>query len=317
MGSYNSLLTIQTAISAIAVLGFYLTLSSGQLSIAQGAFFAIGAYTSGWVMIHENAPLIVGILAGMAAAGVASILVFPAVRLRGLYFAVATFAFGSAVAAAVVHISAIGGAFGLLGVPLSTTLFITLVVFGVFFVAVQLLEHSPLHAALTAARDDPEVAETLGIRVTRLRFIMLVLGAVLAGAAGALYASAVGVVTSDNASFNVSLSFLLMAVVGGSRSAWGVVLGAIIWTVAPELLRFANNAYVIQILFGCLAIGVMAFRPEGLLDRGDFGRIWRFITRRGERRDIGLDSGGSSNAPAHNDVRNDSDIAPALSADAE
>jgi branched-chain amino acid transport system permease protein len=149
----------------------------------------------------------------------------------------------------------------------------------IVFALVQLLDHSPLYVALTATRDDPEVAAALGIKTSHLRRMTLVSGAALTGIAGALYASSVGVVTPTDASFDRSLELLLMAVIGGSRTSWGAILGAVIWTVTPEVLRFADDANTRLILFGCLAIAVMAFRPQGLLDRGDFRRLYRLVHR--------------------------------------
>jgi branched-chain amino acid transport system permease protein len=279
VGGYTSQIATLAAINAIATLGFYVTMTSGQLSIAHGTFFAIGAYAGGYVMVHSGVPLAVGILAALAAGAIAAIPVFPAVRLRGLYFAVATFAFGSAVAAGLIHVSAVGGPFGLVGIPLETTLTITMVALVIVFALVQLLDHSPLYVALTASRDDPEVAAALGLKVSHLRRVTLIAGAALTGIAGALYASSVGVVTPTDASFDRSLELLLMAVIGGSRTSWGAILGAVIWTVTPEVLRFADDANTRLILFGCLAIAVMAFRPQGLLDRGDFGRVYRLVRR--------------------------------------
>ena len=298
MGGYAQQIATLAALNGIATLGFYVTMASGQLSIAHGTFFAVGAYAAGWVMIHAGVPLAVGIVAAAAAGAIAAVPVFPAVRLRGLYFAVATFAFGSAIAAGIIHVGAVGGPFGLVGIPLETTFTITVVVLIIALAAVQLLDHSPLYLALTAARDDPEVAAALGLKVSHLRRVTLVAGAGLTGVAGALYASSVGVVTPTDASFERSLEFLLMAVIGGSRTSWGAILGAAIWTIAPEVLRFADDANTRLIMFGALAIAVMAFRPQGLLDRGDFTRVYRFVRRlAGGRRPEAAEAPPPSSSP--------------------
>jgi branched-chain amino acid transport system permease protein len=144
----------------------------------------------------------------------------------------------------------------------------------VAFLAVQLLDRSPLFLAFSAVRDDPEVAEVLGIKVAHVKRMTIIAGAGLAGVAGVLYASSVGVLNPTDASFDRSLGFLLMAIIGGSRTSWGPLLGAGIWTIAPEVLRFTNDAHWRLILFGALAIFVMSVRPQGLVDRGDFRRVY-------------------------------------------
>lgn len=293
ISGYVTQVAVLTGIYAIATLGFYVTAAGGQLSIAHGAFFALGAYGSGYVMIHSGVPLAVGMVAAFVVGGLASVLVFPATRLEGLYFAVASFAFGVAVAGAVVHIPAIGGPFGLVAIPLDTTFDIVLITLVVVLIGVQMMDRSPVYLAFTAVRDDPEVAAALGIKVTHVKRITLACGAAIAGLAGALYASSVGVVTPIDAGFDRSLAFLLMAIIGGSRSSWGAVLGAIIWTAGPEVLRFANNANVRLILFGSLAIVVLTLRPQGILDRGTFSSMYRWVRLRLRRRVPAADSAGA------------------------
>jgi branched-chain amino acid transport system permease protein len=277
--AYTIQIATLAAINAIATLGFYVTLTTGQLSIAQGAFFALGGYIGGWAMIHHGVSLWLALFIALVGGGAASVLTFPATRLRGLYFAVATFAFGSAVAGGIVYIKQFGGPFGLTGIPLQTTFRVTIVTLAIAFIAVQLLDRSPLFLAFSAVRDDPEVAEVLGIKIAHVKRMTIVAGAGLAGVAGVLYASSVGVLNPTDANFDRSLGFLLMAIIGGSRTSWGPLLGAGIWTVAPEVLRFTNDAHWRLILFGALAIFVMSVRPQGLLGRGDFARAYATARR--------------------------------------
>jgi branched-chain amino acid transport system permease protein len=280
VSAYLTQVLTLTAINAIATLGFYVTASAGQLSIAQAAFFAIGGYMAGWVMIESGIPLLAALPLAFVFAGAASSVLFAATRLQGLFFAVATFGFGIAVAGGIVFIDFLGGPFGLYGIPIETTFLLTIVTLVIAFVLIQFFDRSPLYLAFAAVRDDPDVAAVLGIRTGHVKRIGIVVGAGLAGTAGVLYGSSVGVIVPADASFERSLAFLLMAIIGGSRTSWGALLGAVIWTLAPEILRFSEAPEWRLILFGSLAILIMPIRPQGLLNRGDAARVARFIRAR-------------------------------------
>lgn len=254
------------AINCVAALGYYVTLSSGQLSIGHGALLALGGYCAGVATLNADLPAIFYLAAGFIAAAVPGyLLALVTLRLRDLYFAVATFGFGGALVELIGHMDVFNGHFGLGGIAMFTSLPLALGVLAVTTLVVWRWDHSLNYQLAAVTRLDQEVALVLGVDVRQLRRATFALGAGIVGVAGALYAGSTTIVTPRDGSFEVSLSLLLMVVIGGTRSWLGPLLGAVIWTLLPELLRFASTWRLV--LFGAVAILLMAIRPEGIVGR--------------------------------------------------
>ncbi|MFT4067822.1 branched-chain amino acid ABC transporter permease [Paraburkholderia sp.] len=262
---WNHLL-ILIAINGVAALGYYVTLSSGQLSIGHGALFALGGYVAALTALHCDAPAVVYLLAGGLGGAVPGYLLsLVTLRLRDIYFAVATFGFGGAVVELIGHLDFFNGQFGLGGVAMYTTLPLALGTLACAVFMVWRWDRSLNYPLAAATRFDPDVALVLGIDVRAIRRATFALGAGTVGVAGALYVGSTTIITPQDGSFEISLALLLMVVIGGTRSWRGPVLGAILWTLLPELLRFASTWRLV--LFGAVAIVLMAVRPQGIVGR--------------------------------------------------
>lgn len=267
---WTQLLTL-LAINGVGALGFYVTMASGQLSIGHGALYTVGGYAAGYTAVTWGVPVPGLFLIAFVAAGlVGYVFGLVLVRLRGMYFAVATFALGSAIAEAIIHVDAIGGPYGFGGIPLFTSLPLALGTLLVCAFAVRRWDRSSLYQVAALTRLDQDAAIVLGIDVRRARRAGFALGAGIAGVAGVLYVGSTSIIAPEQAGFQQSLAFLLMVVIGGARSWRGPLLGAAVWTLLPEVLRFADTWR--WVIFGAIAVVLMAVRPEGMLDRRIPGR---------------------------------------------
>ena len=164
------LLATLLGINAIGALGYYVTFSSGQFSMAHGAMFLIGGYAGGYLAMTYDLPLIATLVSAfVVAAAVGGALALALYRTRGLYFAVATLAFGGVVVEGAKHLEFLGGAFGLGGIPPYTTLPVVLVVLALLTLGVWAFDRSPLYVAHASARIDQDAAVVLGINVRSTR----------------------------------------------------------------------------------------------------------------------------------------------------
>ncbi|MGE4238840.1 branched-chain amino acid ABC transporter permease [Ramlibacter sp.] len=264
-------LLILISINCIGALGYYVTLTSGQLSICHGALYALGGYFAGYVAMKLQWPVALLLAVGFLAAAIPGYLLALATRrLRDLYFAVATFGFGGALVEAIGHMPFLGGHFGLGGIPMFTTLPLSLGVLLVTVLFVWRWDHSLNYQINAVTKLDLEMALVLGIDVRQVRRTAFALGAGIAGVSGALYAGSTTIMTPREGGFEHSLALLLMVVIGGTRSWKGPILGAVIWTLLPELLRFASTWRLV--IFGAIAVLLMALRPEGIIGRSLPGR---------------------------------------------
>ncbi len=264
------LLATLLGINAIAALGFYFTLSSGQFSLAHGALFAVGGYAGAYAAAELGTGIVPSLAAGfVVSAAVGGLLAVLLQRTRGLYFAVATLAFGGVVVEAIKQVDAVGGPTGFGGIPRFTTLTVVLVVLVVVVVCMWVFDRSPLYVAHAASRVDQDGAVVLGIDVRRTRGFAFAVGGGIAGVAGVLYAGSTSILVPHDGGFARSLAFLLMVVIGGAFTWRGAVLGAAIWTALPELLRSTDEWRMV--IFGAAAIALMVWRPEGLVPRRILG----------------------------------------------
>ncbi|MCS6849152.1 MAG: branched-chain amino acid ABC transporter permease [Anaerolineae bacterium] len=268
---------------------------SGDFSLGHAAFMAIGAYTSAILTLPARTkaivlpdlplwlsqvelPFIVAILIGAGlAALVAFVVGIPVLRLRGHYLAVATL--GLMVIVQVVALNwqpVTRGARGISGLPPFTTL---LWAYGWMLVTVAVIwriVHSPLGRAMMAVREDELAAACRGVPVFRTRLLAFVCGALFASVAGALWAHLITAITPSSFSFLITFNVVAMVVIGGAGSISGSVIGAVLMTLLPELLRRVETTLAIggqplyglsQIVIALMMLAVMLFRPQGLMGR--------------------------------------------------
>jgi branched-chain amino acid transport system permease protein len=244
-------------------------MATGQLSIGNAGFMAIGAYVSAIFTVHLHLPLFLALLAGGIVAGMIGFLIgFPALRIKGIFLAMVTLAFGEIVRNFFMNFltSLTGGAYGFRGIgdtPVSLVWIWGWV--GFFLVFFFFLSSSRLGLTMIATHDDDTVSELTGINILHLKTGAFGVGAFIAGVAGGLFAHYYLYIEPEF--FNVwkSIHMVLFVIMGGMLTFWGGVLGAGIFTLLPEFLRFLHDWR--GAFFGVVIIGLMIARPSGLLTR--------------------------------------------------
>lgn len=258
-----STLIFSVGIHAMLALSIYLTLSCGLLSLGNAAFMGIGAYVSALATMHLGVPFLLAIgMGALLPALVALTIGIPTLRLAGVYLAMATLAFGEVVRVALLNMEITGGPLGLNGIPQKTEawhILLALILLIVFFVR---LGRSKFGRSLEAIREDETAAAVMGIDVARYKLWAFVMGAVIAGVAGALNAHFTFFLSPREYGFDPAVDILTMAVLGGTSSFIGPILGATILTILPEALRFLD-AYRLAVN-GLILIVVTVYLPRGL-----------------------------------------------------
>jgi branched-chain amino acid transport system permease protein len=243
---------------------------TGQLSLGQAGFMAIGAYACIWFAQTAHLPLPVAMaLAGLVAALAGFLIGFPTLKLSGDYLAIVTLGFGEILRVIFVNLKTVTG--GPNGMRFTTVLssradLAWAVIVGVLVAVVILLQNflrSTYGRAIFAVREDEIAADSNGIGVFKYKMTGFVVAAFVAGIGGALYASFIGFVKPDLASFNRSVDYLIYVVLGGMGSITGSILAAFILTYLQEFLRFLQEYRLL--FYPVILILVMLFRPQGLL----------------------------------------------------
>lgn len=260
-----------TLINILLVLGLNFILGfGGQMSLAQCAFFGIGAYAF-TLLQAAGMPVpvaAVGAIALSAAVGMA--LGWPTLRLKGHYLALCTLAFALIVERLLVNWEGLtNGANGITAIPgiglageNDKMLWVLLAVVASAYLLQVWIANGPLGLRIRALRDDALAAQAVGIDISRLKIMLFVISAAYGGLAGICYVLLRGYISPDVFSWQSTFSYLAMAVVGGLGSPLGAVLGAILYTFVPELLRFMQEYYFA--VFGVMVILVITFFPAGL-----------------------------------------------------
>lgn len=279
-------LTYQSTVAFIGLNGLlalsvYTTLSCGQLSLAQAAFMAIGAYASAILTFHTGMPFAVElVVAAVAPALVAVPLGLPVLRLRGVFLAIATIGFGEVVRIFFVNLDFTNGALGLTAVPQRTSIWMIYAALGLALFVLWRIRGSRVGYALEAIREDEPAARTMGIHAARYKLAMLALGASFAGVAGALEAHYTFMVAPSTYSFTRVVDMLVYAVVGGTGLFYGPVVGATFLTALPEVLREISSRIglapgpVRLFVNGAVLLLVILFLPEGISSLPARIRAW-------------------------------------------
>lgn len=264
---YGSLINF-IGINSLLALSLYVTLSAGQLSLGNAAFAGIGGYTAGILTTQFGVPYGVALLAGALAASVVGVILgLPVLRLRGVFLAIATLSFGEVVRIAAVNLKITGGAEGLLGMPTDTkTWGIYLAVIGVCYFLAR-LRYSKAGWSFESIREDETAAAAMGINTTFYKTLAFTIGAFIAGLAGAMYAHLNYIITPGEFGFSAAVNLLIYCIVGGSRNWVGPMLGAVLLTALPEILRgIGVTAGPIRMFVnGLILLIVILFLPNGLI----------------------------------------------------
>jgi len=264
---------------ALSVLGKNLVTGfGGQVSLGQGAFYAVGAYTTAILMEHFNVPYWATIPVAAITTGMVGLaLGLPALRLGGLYLALVTFAMAVSVPQLLKYklfedwTGGVQGIvllkpdapFGLSLDPDQWLYLFTFVVGTALFLAASNLVRSRIGLAMMAIRDQPLAAEAMGIELARYKTLTFGVGALFAGVGGALGAIAVGFVSPDSFTIALSLTLFVGMVIGGAASISGAIYGAIFIVFVPNIAEEISKA-VPGAIFGLILILFMFFAPGGI-----------------------------------------------------
>jgi len=284
----------QVGIYAIALLGLnMLTGYNGQISLGHGAFYALGAYTTAIMIDRWEVPYPVTIVTAGVLCLVAGFLFgIPALRLEGLYLALATFALALAVPQILKYFEDwTGGSQGIVlskpkppwGLPLSPDqwlYFFTLAILIVLFVLAHNLLGGRTGRAIVAIRDNPIAAEAMGINTALYKSLTFGVSAGYTGVAGALSAIAIAFVAPDSFNIFLSITFLVGVVVGGLASVVGAVFGALFIQFVPNWAQEISKAAPWAI-YGVMLILFMYGMPRGIAGTLRLG--WARLGRRGTR----------------------------------
>jgi len=274
---YSLRLLTLGGIYALAAIGYQFVFGhAGALSLAQGAFFGIGAYVAGILSVRMGAGFELTFPAAMAAAtALAALVALPVLRLQSHYFALATLGVGQVTLLIAVNWESVtGGANGIPGVPLLSLFGWTvgrgwpmlLLVWGLVAVGALLarwLTGGLTGAALSLIREQPMAAEAAGIDIRRLRFAAFLLSALYGGAAGALQVHTVRVVSPEVLEFPIMVTLLAIAVVGGRTSIAGAIIGAVLLIHLPEWFRWLEGYYLLA--YGAALLAMIVAAPWGLM----------------------------------------------------
>jgi branched-chain amino acid transport system permease protein len=263
-------------IAAIAVLGLNFAFGyAGLISLAQAGFVGCGAYLSAILTTAFGVSPWLAMPIAIAATGLLAVAIgLPILRLKGHYLALATLGFNvSFVIVATNWKSVMGGTDGISGIPSLAIGGLSLGTdhryFYVVWIALALatwiawrIRNSHVGLAMIAVRDDEIAAATSSVGVTRIRVQAFALSAVYAASAGALFAHMTNFVAPDDFALGHSIVYLAMLIIGGEGSIGGAIVGALLVTFMPEVLRDLGSAYLI--FFGCMMLLILVFMPKGL-----------------------------------------------------
>lgn len=288
--SSNSNLIVIMFINAVLALSLYLPLMAGQLSLASPGFYAIGGYVAAILSTRVfrtsgayPLPLLFleMALAALACGLLAVVVGVPALRLRGIYLALATIAFVEILRVLSLNLEITGGAVGIFGVPQpfpDTLGYLWVLVPLVALAALFLfrLERGRVGRALVAIREDELAADAMGVQPTYHKVLAFAMGAMLAGAVGAVAAHALNTWNARQGTFDVAINVLAFVLIGGSRTFAGPILGAMVLTALPEVLRRPLGDLRL-IVNGLLLVVGSIFLPQGLASPEWFHRPRRRV----------------------------------------
>lgn len=320
--SVYGFLLIQALFATILGLSLYLPLLTGQLSLASPGFYAIGGYISAvlstqlfhqfyqplllpipdsispnvvsvmlqtYVYNNDYPLLFVFIQMGISAVIcliLAGIIGYLAIRLRGIYLALATIAFVEVIRTLAEGADNVGGSSGIFGIPQSFAtkidyawIAIPLLILCLFII--YRIEQGKIGRAFRAIREDELSTSASGVYTTYYKVLAFALGGMLAGIVGAVYAHFLNTWNPRQGSFDAGVLYLTFVVVGGSRTIWGPVFGAILLTLLPELLRANSGAQWLSdflqngrlIVYGGLLTAAALFFPQGIITPRLLGRM--------------------------------------------
>ena len=249
----------------IMALSFYLPFMTGQISLGQAGFMAVGAYASAVCTVKFGIPYIPSVLIGGIVAGIVGfVLGVPALRIKGIYLLLLTLGFGEIVRVIFINLNYVGAAAGFPNIPYQqyTLLYAygTVLILIVFF---HRLRKSRLGRAFQAIGNDEGAAEIMGVNITAAKLTAFSVGAFIAGIGGGIFAHYQEYIEPLMFGVMQGVEFLVFTIFGGIQIFWGPIFGAFVLTFLPEFFRVIQNWRME--LYGVLLIVMMIIRPRGVI----------------------------------------------------
>jgi branched-chain amino acid transport system permease protein len=261
------LLSVATIAGIYIIMGlsFYLPFITGQISLGQAGFMAIGAYGAAVCTVKWGIPYVPAVLFGGVMAGIVGfILGLPALRIKGIYLLLLTLGFGEIVRVIFINLDYVGAAAGFPSIPYQK--YTGLYTYGMVFVLIiffSRLRKSRMGRAFQAIGDDETAAEIIGVNITSSKLMAFSVGAFIAGIGGGIFAHYQEYIEPLMFSVMHAVEFIVFTIFGGIQIFWGPIFGAFVLTLIPEFFREIQDWRME--LYGVLLIVMMIIRPQGVI----------------------------------------------------
>jgi len=272
---------ILSGINLMAVLGLsLLTGFTGLFSFGHAGFMAIGGYVTAVGTMKLGLPFVPSLLMGAAGAALASFFIGKiTLNLKGDYFCIATLGFGEAIRLVLDNVQYFGGARGWPGIPVTTDLTTVVIIDIIGVIILANLINSRHGRNFKAIREEELASQTIGINVFRYKMTALMISAAYAGVAGGMLGHLLGFLQPKMFQFVKSTELTITVIFGGLGSISGSVIGALVLTSLPEILR--TFAIWRLVVYGAAVVFIMISRPQGLMGGYEitFGNIKKLLSR--------------------------------------
>jgi branched-chain amino acid transport system permease protein len=279
---YHQHILIVAFLSAMCVYSFnIITGMTGQLNAGLAGFVGIGAYVSALAAVELALPFWIALLLSVSATGLLGLFIaYPTLRVRGVYFAITTLSVGE-----ILHlifdnwVRVTGGPMGYTGIPAPSPLsflgvslnfegktgfyYLSLAFILLILYVNRQLFHSRLGRAMLSVKENPDLAQSVGISIARIKIISFVISALLLGVCGSLYAHYFRVLSPITFSLHETFRYLSMLIVGGMGTVSGPLVGALVMTILPEFLRSIEDYQ--WVTYGLALMLCIIFLPEGIV----------------------------------------------------
>lgn len=289
---YEIYIATLIAIYAILMLGLNIALGyAGLVSVAHGAFFGVGAYTTAILMVRQHWNFWATLPVSMAICAAISLLLgVLTLRLRGHYFAIGSLAFGIVISIVIQNASSLtGGLAGVTGIPPISSIhlpglgdltftsqrakyYVAMVIMLIVMLASRWLIATATGSRLKAIRENTELASAVGINVATSKLTALVISSLVAALSGSLFACFIAYLSPTSASYTLGFNALVAVTIGGAGTLVGPVIGAGFYVILPEVLHGSQELQ--QLLLGVVLLAVILFARDGI-----WGRITLLTTR--------------------------------------
>lgn len=307
MNTYYLRIIIMVFIYTILALGLnIITGYTGQLSLGNASFFAIGAYVSA-ILVKSGSPFIVGLLVAGVIAGIFGLLLgLPTLRLSGTYLAITTLGFGEIIRMILLNWDSVtNGPLGISRIPrpnfFGITLslgnggiyYLVLIITVLVLIANYTIINSKIGRSFIAIKEDELAAIFMGIDTFKVKRVAFILSSFLSGIAGSLYAHMLGYIDPQTFTFDTSIMIVSIVILGGMGTLKGPIIGAAILVIFPEVLRFLSEYRFL--VYGVVLVLMMRFRPQGIFggqSKEPFALRKKIFSQRVKNRE----TGGTENA---------------------